>query len=167
MCSGALEFWEPEITIGHFTTIGSPSTFMGAANHPSVENRELVANYPFNNVPYGMSREPKIDYPKCGGERKITIENDVWTGYDCIFRSGITIGNGAIIGMKSVVVKDIPPYAIAAGNPCRVRKYRFSQDIIDQLLKIKWWDWDDETIMNRIEDFKNVINFIKKYGDNN
>lgn len=162
-CTKPIRMWEPEITIGNYTAIAQPCVFMGAGNHPSVMHRELVSNYPFNNVPCGMSF--KIDYPKCGGEREINIGNDVWVGYDCVFRAKVTVGDGAIIGMRSVVTRDIPPYAIAIGSPCKPVKFRFPQPVIDKLLKIKWWDWPHMTIIKRIEDLKDVNKFVEKYGN--
>jgi virginiamycin A acetyltransferase len=76
----------------------------------------------------------------------INIGNDVWIGAGCKILSGVTIGNGAIIGANAIVTNDIPPYAIAAGNPARVIKFRFSNEIIQNLEKIKWWDWPIEKI---------------------
>lgn len=79
---------------------------------------------------------------------------------------GITISDGAIIGAGAVVTKDVPPYAIVAGNPAKVIKYRFSEDIIEQLLKIQWWNWEEEKIRKNItllkkeiiiEDFDKII----------
>jgi acetyltransferase-like isoleucine patch superfamily enzyme len=78
------------------------------------------------------------------------IGNDVWIGSDATIFSGVTIGNGAIIGAKTVVTKDVPPYAIVAGNPGKIKKYRFSQDVIDNLLKYPWWDLPDQIIRTEI-----------------
>lgn len=71
----------------------------------------------------------------------IVVGHDVWIGFGALIRSGVTIGNGAVIGMGSVVVKDIPPYAVAAGNPARVLRYRFEPEVIKRLNAIDWWDW--------------------------
>ena len=76
----------------------------------------------------------------------------------------VTIGHGAIIGSGSIVTKHVPPYAVVVGNPAKVKKYRFNKEIIEKLLKIKWWEWDKETIIQRIEDFKDIKKFIKKYA---
>jgi virginiamycin A acetyltransferase len=71
----------------------------------------------------------------------ITIGNDVWIGTQCVILSGSTIGDGAVIAANSVVTADIPPYAIAAGSPARVLRYRFSDAIIERLMKLEWWAW--------------------------
>jgi virginiamycin A acetyltransferase len=72
----------------------------------------------------------------------IVVGNDVWFGYDSLIKNGVTIGNGAIIASRAVVVKDVPPYAIVAGNPAKVVKMRFNHASIERLQKIAWWDWD-------------------------
>ena len=78
------------------------------------------------------------------------IGNDVWIGMNVLILSGVSIGHGAVIGANTVVTKDVPPYAIVAGNPGRIKKYRFSQDIINELLRYPWWALPDETICKEI-----------------
>lgn len=96
----------------------------------------------------------------------VIIGNDVWVGAGAIILSGVKIGSGAIIGAGAVVVKDVPPYAIAAGNPARVVKYRFSQDQIEKLLKISWWDWEESKIKENIDYFyQDAESFIKKFSE--
>lgn len=72
---------------------------------------------------------------------KIVIGNDVWIGEGVLIRRGVTIGHGAVIGSRAVVVKDVPPYAIVGGVPARILKYRFAPDIIDELLRLSWWNY--------------------------
>ena len=72
--------------------------------------------------------------------------NDVWFGYDCIIRGGVRIGDGAIIGTRAVVTKDVPPYSMVAGNPAKIVKMRFDDKTIERLLRIAWWDWEIEKI---------------------
>lgn len=95
--------------------------------------------------------------------RKTVIGNDVWTGRNVTIMSGVKIGNGAIIGSGAVVTKDIPDYAVAVGVPAKVIKYRFTEEQINALNEIKWWDWDDKTIAERFDDFLDIEQFIKKY----
>ncbi|EHK2407012.1 CatB-related O-acetyltransferase [Clostridium perfringens] len=96
----------------------------------------------------------------------VKIGNDVWIGEKVFIKSGISIGNGAIIGANSVVTKNVPDYAVVAGCPAKIIKYRFSEEIIDELLKIKWWDIDDDILKNYIDCFDNVSKFIKLYNKN-
>ena len=79
------------------------------------------------------------------------IGNDVWIGENVIILPGVHIDDGAIIGANSVVAKDIEPYSIAVGNPCRVIKKRFDDETISKLLEIKWWNWNEKRIFDNLE----------------
>lgn len=95
----------------------------------------------------------------------IIIQNDVWIGYGVTILSGVTIHNGAVIAANSTVTKDVPPYAIVAGSPARVVKYRFSPDIIDGLQKIQWWYWDEATIKKRSHWFqRSPEEFVRRFN---
>lgn len=94
------------------------------------------------------------------------IGNDVWIGSNVLIKGGVTIGDGAVVGMGSIVTKDVPPYAVVAGNPAKIIKYRCNDEQIKALLRIKWWDWPIELIKERKNDFANIDDFIKKYGGN-
>jgi virginiamycin A acetyltransferase len=105
----------------------------------------------FFNSMYGYMDNPQ---PKMN----LAIGNDVWIGQNTTILPGCSyIGNGAIIGAGSVVTKDIPPYAIAVGNPCKVIQYRFSKEKIEDIQSSKWWEKSMEEIANHIECFKTVI----------
>lgn len=80
----------------------------------------------------------------------IVIGNDVWIGYEAVIMSGVTIGDGAIIGTRAVVTKDVPPYTIVGGVPAKPIRKRFSEDVISCLLEIRWWDWSKERIAENI-----------------
>lgn len=94
---------------------------------------------------------PNEKYERYRVQRKgqILIENDVWIGHGATIMGGVIIHNGAVVGANAVVTKDVPPYAIVAGNPARVIKYRFDDEIIKKLLNIRWWDWPPELIKDR------------------
>jgi virginiamycin A acetyltransferase len=95
-----------------------------------------------------------------------TIGNDVWIGMNVTIMSGVKIGDGAIIGAGTVVTKDVPPYAIFCGNPGQIKKYRFSHDIIEDLLKYPWWNLPDHLIRNEIlptfHDITSTISILKE-----
>ena len=84
-----------------------------------------------------------------------TIGNDVWIGWGVLIKGGVTIGNGAVIGARSVVTKDVPPYAVVAGVPAKVIKYRFEQEKIDLLQQLQWWNWDIDRIYENLDRLKN------------
>lgn len=144
--------------VGAFTSIAGGVTIHGDDNHAWVYNRELVSCFPF------AEKWEVGEYPKsCSGGRKTVIGNDVWIGVSVNILSGVQVGDGAIIGAHSTVAKDVPPYAIVVGNPARVVKYRFSKKIIESLLRIKWWEWENTVIKQRMHDFNDISVFIKKY----
>lgn len=84
------------------------------------------------------------------------IGNDVWIGYEAVIMPGVHIGDGAIIGTRAVVTKDVPPYAIMGGVPARIIKYRFDDPAIQMLLKIKWWDWDIQKVKTNLSIIRQV-----------
>lgn len=95
---------------------------------------------------------------------QILIGNDVWIGNGVTILGGVRIGDGALVAAGSVVVKDVPPYAIVGGNPARIIRYRFGEDIIRKLQRIAWWDWNSEEIAARKEDMQgDVSEFAEKY----
>ena len=105
------------------------------------------------------------DFFPPAGTCKIEIGNDVWIGSGCTLKSTnparpLVIGDGAVIASDSVVVKNVPPYAIVGGNPAKIIKYRFSEDIIEALLRIKWWNWDIDKIYDNFKYFNRVEEFV-------
>lgn len=107
---------------------------------------DWITTYPFNAL-FGEGAHI-TGHPSSKGD--IVVGNDVWIGYQSCISSGVTIGNGAIIGARSVITKDVPPYAIVAGNPAKFVRYRFPQETIDKLESLAWWDWDISVIKGAI-----------------
>ncbi len=81
----------------------------------------------------------------------IVIGNDVWIGYEAVILSGVTIGDGAVIGSRAVVTKDVEPYTIVGGVPAKPIRKRFDEQMIKKLEKIGWWNWDEEQIRQNLE----------------
>lgn len=93
----------------------------------------------------------------------VNIGSDVWIGENVLIKQGVKIGDGAIIGMGSIVTKNVEPYSIVAGNPAKLIRMRFESEIIDSLLKIKWWDFNDAELNHFAKYFQDPITFITKY----
>lgn len=102
--------------------------------------------------------------PEFETSKPVIIGNDVWIGLRAIIMPGVKIGDGAVIATGAIVTKDIPPYAIAAGVPAKIIKYRFSPQIIDELLKLKWWDYPKDFIITL--PFDNVEKCIELLKEN-
>ncbi|MDM9632796.1 CatB-related O-acetyltransferase [Robiginitalea aurantiaca] len=134
--------------VGKFCSLSSKIQ-VGAGRHPL---NYLSSNQIFYNKNTLSNKWVKsIQYEQ---NLPVTIGNDVWIGTDCLIMGGVKIGDGAVIGAKALVTKDIPPYAIVGGVPAKIIKYRFSPEIIEKLLEIKWWDFSDEKISENIEIFR-------------
>ncbi|MBX2843155.1 MAG: CatB-related O-acetyltransferase, partial [Flammeovirgaceae bacterium] len=87
------------------------------------------------------------EYPQKGD---LVIGNDVWIGHNATIMAGVKVGDGAIIATNATVVKDVPPYTIVGGNPAKEIKKRFSEEVIRELLKLKWWDWEIDKITENL-----------------
>jgi virginiamycin A acetyltransferase len=139
------DFVGDKLHIGKFCMIASGAEFiMNGANHLV----NAVSSYPFAifGDDWAHAMEGKT-YPNKGD---IVIGNDVWIGYQATILSGVTVGHGAIVGSKSVVASDVPPYSIVAGNPARIIRKRFDEETIEKLLALAWWDWDLEKITTHV-----------------
>lgn len=91
----------------------------------------------------------KTEHPKSNGD--VIIGNDVWIGYGATLMSGVKVGDGAVIAANSVVTKNVEPYTIVGGNPAKVIRKRFEKEVIEKLLKIQWWNWDDSKINKNLK----------------
>lgn len=93
-------------------------------------------------------------------QNPVEIGNDVWIGEGVFINDGITVGDGAIIGAHSVVTRDVPEYAVVAGAPAKVIRFRFSDEEIGKLLKIKWWDWPEEELRKHGDQFASISELL-------
>lgn len=134
-------------TIGNFTAIGRDTT-IGLGRHPM--DYLSTQNIFYKNNKMTNKWVKQIHLPPMN----IHIGSDVWIGIEAMIMDGVKIGNGAVIGARSVVTKDVPPYAIVVGQPARIIKYRFSEEIIEELEKIQWWNLNDEVISSKINFFR-------------
>ncbi len=162
------KYWitlEPLVSIGKYCSI-APGVHIGAGNHnpyyvtthPILFNRQYLEKLPIDESQ--MKANGLIDTDK-----QTLIGNDVWIGFGAIVKRGVKIGNGAIIAAGSVVVKDVPDYAIVGGNPAKIIKYRTSEENI-KLFQTKeasmWWNWDDSTMREKYETLYDFDKYSKE-----
>lgn len=148
--------WDPKakVEIGNYCSIAPDVALVAGGQHdidwattsPLIDWWEIAHHYD--------QLKPRFKGP-------ITIGHDVWIGLRATVLSGVTIGIGAVIGAGSVVVKDVAPYAVVAGNPARIVKYRFEQEIIERLLTTRWWELDRKELTPYVGAIPRVLEFIK------
>jgi acetyltransferase-like isoleucine patch superfamily enzyme len=145
--------------IGKFSTI-SKNVRIGIGQHPTNLISTNLIFYRNNPITNKWAKPIKFEEYK-----PICIGNDVWIGESSMIMGGVIIGDGAIVAARSVVTKDVPPYAIVAGVPAKIVKYRFDQETINRLLKIKWWNLSEHEITSKLEAFT-IFNISKEKLDN-
>ena len=131
------------LLFGKFCSIACGAKFLfNSANHALGS----LSTYPFPIFydEWGLDGKNVADAWDNKGD--ITLGNDVWIGYEAVILAGVTIGDGAIIGARAVVTRDVPPYAIVGGVPARLIRRRFDEATIESLLALQWWDWEPERI---------------------
>lgn len=137
-----------KLIIGKFCSIACGAKFLfNSANHTF----RSLSTYPFPLFfeEWGLDKKNVTDSWDNKGD--IVIGNDVWIGYEAVVMAGVTIGDGAVIGARAVVTKDVLPYTIVGGIPAKPIRKRFSEETISALLALKWWDWPKEKIAQKIE----------------
>ena len=144
---GRWSYGKPKVTswnegatlkVGSFCSFGAEVRIFLGGEH----RIDWVTTYPFTEL--WESAGSFTGHPATKGD--IMIGNDVWIGYGVIILSGVAIGDGAVVGAGAVVSKDVPAYTIVAGNPAKPIRKRFDDQTIERLLKIAWWNWDDDKI---------------------
>jgi len=130
-----------KLIIGNYVCIASGATILMGGNHN--HHPDWITVYPFASH-VEKSYEPKGD---------TIIKSDAWIGMNAMIMPGVTIGEGAIIAAGSMIVKDVEPYAVVGGNPARFIKKRFTDDEINMLLELRWFDWTEE----QVEDAKDIL----------
>lgn len=140
------DFTGDKLIIGKFCMLASGVKFiMNGANHLT----NSISSYPF--AIFGRSWEKAMEGKAYPNKGDVIIGNDVWIGHNATIMAGVKIGDGAIIGTNSTVVKDVEPYSIVGGNPAREIRKRFDEKTINKLLELKWWDWDIQKITDHVQ----------------
>lgn len=145
------------LKIGKFCSIAEGVIIMLGGEH----RLDWITTYPFSAL---LDKARRFrGHSRAKGD--VVIGNDVWIGRDVLILSGVTIGSGAVIGARSVVTKDIRPYAVVVGNPAREVRRRFADDVVDRLLAVAWWDWPQKQIEEAWPYLlsSNIEGFLVKY----
>lgn len=139
---------QDRLIIGKFCSVACGAKFLfNSANH----TLSSLSSYPFPLFFEEWGLDKQNVTASWDNKGDIIIGNDVWIGYEAVLMAGVTIGDGAVIGARAVVTKDIPPYTIAGGIPARPIKRRYSEETIAALSSLKWWDWPEERIAQNLD----------------
>ena len=137
-----------KLKVGKFCSIACGAKFLfTSANH----TMHSISTYPFPIFFEEWGLDVTNITSAWDNKGDIVIGNDVWIGYEAIVLSGVTIGDGAIIGTRAVVTKDVPPYTIVGGIPAKPIRKRFSDEVISKLLELQWWNWPENRIKENID----------------
>ncbi|GHB38548.1 chloramphenicol acetyltransferase [Pseudovibrio japonicus] len=136
---------QDKLIIGSYCSIGSGAVFMMAGNQG--HRADWASTFPFHYFDEDTFAGAQDGFRPSGST---SIGNDVWIGSEAMVMPGVRIGDGALIGSRAVVTKDVPAYAVVAGNPAKVVRSRFSEGQVQMLLEMKWWDWSDDVLKDAI-----------------
>ena len=149
-------------TIGKFCSIAA-MTRINPGNHPM--QRASQAHFTYRASSYFPGESDDAEFFAWRRGHHVHIGHDVWIGHGAVVLPGRSVGTGAVIAAGAIVTKDVPAYTIVAGNPARVIKRRFAQDIANRLAALAWWDWDHETLRRALPDFRKLTigDFLEKH----
>ena len=147
--------------IGKFANIAS-MVRINPGFHPM--EYPTLHHFTYRPTMYGMADADEADFFAWRRRQRVVIGHDTWIGHGAVIMPGVRIGNGAVVGSNSVVTKDVPPYAIVGGVAAKVIRQRFPGAIADALDATAWWDWDHETLTERLPDFRDLRGFLARYA---
>ena len=147
--------------IGKFANIAA-MVRINPGFHPI--ERPTLHHFTYRRAMYGMEAEDDADFFGWRRRQRVVIGHDTWIGHGVVIMPGVRIGNGAVVGSNAVVTKDVPPYAIVGGVAAKLIRYRFPRAIAAAIEATAWWDWDHDTLTERMADFRDLRTFLAKYA---
>jgi phosphonate metabolism protein (transferase hexapeptide repeat family) len=147
--------------IGKFANIAS-MVRINPGFHPM--DYPTLHHFTYRPTMYGMAEQDDAAFFEWRSRQRVVIGHDTWIGHGAVIMPGVRIGNGAVVGSNSVVTKDVPAYAIVGGVAAKLIRQRFPKAISDALEATAWWDWDHDTLTERLPEFKDLRGFLAKYA---
>jgi hypothetical protein len=158
-CAGDVSIIYSEV--GKFCSFAS-HVRLNPGNHPM--DRVTQHHMTYRRAQYGFGElddEAFFDWRRAD---KVTVGHDVWLGHGVLLMPGVSVATGAVIGAGAVVTRDIAPYTIAVGVPARPLRQRFTNEVVEKLMQIAWWDWPREVLEERLDELCDLPAFLEKYG---
>jgi phosphonate metabolism protein (transferase hexapeptide repeat family) len=147
--------------VGKFANIAA-AVRIGPTRHPM--ERPTLHHFTYRSAMYGFSDRDDEGFFSWRSRQVARVGHDTWIGHGAVVMPGVSVGNGAVVGSLSVVTRDVPAYSIAVGSPARVIKLRFPEELSRRLERIAWWDWDHDTLRERLGDFRgDAAEFARRY----
>ena len=157
-CAGYNQIYYAQIA--KFCSIAS-FVRINPGNHPAY-TRVAQNHFTYRSEMFGLGEDDATIFA-WRKEQSVKLGNDVWIGHNAVIMPGVTIGNGAVVGAGSVVTHDVEPYSVVVGVPAKKIKMRFGYDLIVKIERSKWWDWDHNTLKERLPAFRDLDIFTKEF----
>ncbi|SDI20325.1 hypothetical protein SAMN04488693_10784 [Arthrobacter subterraneus] len=149
-------------TVGRFSNIAS-FVRIGATDHPL--DRASLHHFMYRSAKYWPDAADDAGWFAERRSRRTTIGHDTWIGHGAQVKPDVAVSNGAVIASGAIVTKEVPPYAIVAGVPARVIRFRQPPEIVERLERLAWWDWDHDMLRDRLDHFRSlsIVAFLDRY----
>ncbi|EMA06514.1 DapH/DapD/GlmU-related protein [Haloarcula marismortui] len=147
-------------TVGKFGNVAAAAR-LGPTNHPI--DRPTAHHFTYRAAMYDLGEDDESIF-EWRADQPVEVGHDVWIGHGAIVLPGVSIGDGAVVGAGAVVADDVAPYTIVAGVPAEPIRRRFPEDIAARVAATEWWDWDHETLHERLDDFRDLETFLDRHA---
>ena len=147
-------------TVGRFGNVAAGAR-LGPTNHPI--DRPTAHHFTYRAAMYGMGEDDESIF-EWRADQPVEVGHDVWVGHGAVVLPGVTIGNGAVVGAGAVVTRDVAPYTVVAGVPAEPIRRRFDTEVARRIEATEWWEWDHETLAERLPAFRDLETFLERYA---